>query len=117
MMNKEEINAHLKYYVENNELYIKSFFMGNKISDVKVGSVEGLLHKVKMYDEEYKNLLNEIEHMKSISKDYVDLQQRIDKAIEYINFVAIATNKPKFFEKIKDTIWGEELLEILGGKE
>ena len=42
-------------------------------------------------------------------------QRKIDKAIYYINAVAMKTNSPKFFVKIKDTIWGEELLDILGG--
>ena len=46
--------------------------------------------------------------------DYYDkLHNKIDKAIEYINIVGIKTDKPKYFQMIKDTIWGEELLEIL----
>lgn len=44
---------------------------------------------------------------------YQKVKDRNDKAIEYINIVAMATNKPQYFQKLKETIWGEELLEIL----
>lgn len=56
---------------------------------------------------------NQIEYTFQLEKQNKELHNKIDKAIEYINIVAMATNKPQYFQKIKDTIWGEELLEIL----
>jgi hypothetical protein len=67
------------------------------------------------YDERhgFKSRDDKVISLYKVFEELKELHNKIDKAIEYINIVGIKTDKPKYFQMIKDTIWGEELLEIL----
>ena len=73
-----------------------------------------LRHMNILLDDKFqKELLNIIKDYEKLQQENKELHNKIDKAIEYINIVGIKTDKPKYFQMIKDTIWGEELLDIL----
>ena len=98
-MNKERLNTNIlcggrtsgKTYEQFLKIY--EYAKENGYKEINVTFIEPELYKLQQENKE--------------------LQERIDKAIEYINIVGIKTDKPKYFQMIKDTIWGEELLDIL----
>lgn len=65
----------LEYRIENGSLIIDNYFNNLKIGSINGGSVENILNKCKLYDEEYETLLKENEYMKHIAKDFEQLQQ------------------------------------------
>lgn len=65
----------LEYRIENGSLIIDSYFNDLKIGSIDGGSVENILNKCKLYDEEYETFLKENEYMKHITKDFEQLQQ------------------------------------------
>ncbi len=69
MKNKHE------YRIENGSLVIDNYFNDLKIASINGGSVENILKKCKLYDEEYETFLKENEYMKHIAKDFERLQQ------------------------------------------
>lgn len=69
MINKFE------YRIENGSLIIDNYFNNLKIGSINGGSVENILNKCKLYDEEYETLLKENEYMNHIAKDFEQLQQ------------------------------------------
>lgn len=99
---------HNQYMCEQSRNYHLNYIIENELKP-----------KIKSYEYEIETLKGDFEGQHELTKKYVkenkELHNKIDKAIEYINIVAIATNKPQYFQKIKDTIWGEELLKILKG--
>lgn len=82
----------LEYRIENGALIIDSYFNNFKIGSINGGSVENILNKCKLYDEEYETLLKENEYMIHIAKDFEQLQQEnkqlkeILKNVEYHTF-------------------------------
>ncbi|MCI9585245.1 MAG: hypothetical protein HFH45_01245 [Bacilli bacterium] len=56
----------------------------------------------------------ELDFIEKCNKEKEDLQQRINDAIDYINFLVIFNQIIN--GKFNKTIWGEELLEILKGE-
>ena len=64
----------LEYRIENGSLIIDNYFNGLKIGSINGGSVENILNKCKLYDEEYETFLKENEYMKHIAKDFEQLQ-------------------------------------------
>lgn len=69
----------LEYRIENGSLIIDNYFNNLKIGSINGGSVENILNKCKLYDEEYGTLLKENEYMKHIAKDFEQLQQENKK--------------------------------------
>lgn len=69
----------LEYRIENGSLIIDNYFNNLKIGSINGGSVENILNKCKLYDEEYGILLKENEYMKHIAKDFKQLQQENKK--------------------------------------
>lgn len=69
----------LEYRIENGSLIIDNYFNNLKIGSINGGSVENILNKCKLYDEEYETLLKENEYMKHIAKDFEQLQQENKK--------------------------------------
>lgn len=65
----------LEYRIENGSLIIDNYFNDLKIGSINGGSVENILKKCKLYDEEYETFLKENEYMKHIAKDFERLQQ------------------------------------------
>lgn len=65
----------LEYRIENGSLIIDNYFNDLKIGSINGGSVENILKKCKLYDEEYETFLKENEYMKHIAKDFEQLQQ------------------------------------------
>lgn len=65
----------LEYRIENGSLIIDNYFNNLKIGSINGGSIENILNKCKLYDEEYETLLKENEYMKHIAKDFEQLQQ------------------------------------------
>lgn len=65
----------LEYRIENGSLIIDNYFNDLKIASINGGSVENILKKCKLYDEEYETFLKENEYMKHIAKDFERLQQ------------------------------------------
>lgn len=65
----------LEYRIENGSLIIDSYFNDLIIGSIDGGSVENILNKCKLYDEEYETFLKENEYMKHITKDFEQLQQ------------------------------------------
>ena len=65
----------LEYRIENGSLIIDNYFNNLKIGSINGGSVENILNKCKLYDEEYETLLKENEYMTHIAKDFEQLQQ------------------------------------------
>lgn len=64
-----------EYRIENDSLIIDNYFNNLKIGSINGGSVENILNKCKLYDEEYETLLKENEYMIHIAKDFEQLQQ------------------------------------------
>lgn len=73
------MNYKLEYRIENGSLIIDNYFNNLKIGSINGGSVENILNKCKLYDEEYETLLKENEYMKHIAKDFEQLQQENKK--------------------------------------
>ena len=76
----------LEYRIENGSLIIDNYFNDLKIASINGGSVENILKKCKLYDEEYETFLKENEYMKHIAKDFerlelTDLQQEVRQAV------------------------------------
>ena len=69
------MKCELKYRIENGSLIIDNYFNNLKIGSINGGSVENILNKCKLYDEEYETLLKENEYMTHIAKDFEQLQQ------------------------------------------
>lgn len=69
----------LEYRIKNGSLIIDNYFNNLKIGSINGGSVENILNKCKLYDEEYGTLLKENEYMKHIAKDFEQLQQENKK--------------------------------------
>ena len=69
----------LEYRIENGSLIIDNYFNNLKIGSINGGSVENILNKCKLFDEEYGTLLKENEYMKHIAKDFEQLQQENKK--------------------------------------
>lgn len=69
----------LEYRIENGSLIIDNYFNNLKIGSINGGSVESILNKCKLYDEEYETLLKENEYMTHIAKDFEQLQQENKK--------------------------------------
>lgn len=65
----------LEYRIEDGSLIIDNYFNDLKIASINGGSVENILKKCKLYDEEYETFLKENEYMKHIAKDFERLQQ------------------------------------------
>ena len=76
MKNKHE------YRIENGSLVIDNYFNDLKIASINGGSVENILKKCKLYDEEYETFLKENEYMKHIAKDIERLQQENKQLID-----------------------------------
>ena len=73
------MNNELIYQVdEKNHLIVKHIFNNVEIGTVDGGNIEEILHKVKMYDEEYDNLFNQNKLMQEIAKDYEEKDKQID---------------------------------------
>ena len=89
----------LEYRIENGSLIIDNYFNNLKIGSINGGSVENILNKCKLYDEEYGTLLKENEYMKHITKDFEQLQQKnnqlklINKEHQQINGELRQANK------------------------
>ena len=89
----------LEYRIENGSLIIDNYFNNLKIGSINGGSVENILNKCKLYDEEYGTLLKENEYMKHIAKDFEQLQQKnnqlklINKEHQQINGELRQANK------------------------
>lgn len=99
----------LEYRIENGSLIIDNYFNDLKIASINGGSVENILKKCKLYDEEYETLLKENEYMIHIAKDFEQLQQEnkqlkevINKAIEKINDYKIYCEENKGFTEYTD---------------
>lgn len=75
----------LEYRIENGSLIIDNYFNNLKIGSINGGSVENILNKCKLYDEEYETLLKENEYMKHIAKDFEQLQQENKKLKMIVN--------------------------------
>jgi len=74
------MNNELIYQVdEKKHLIVKHLFNNVEIGTVDGGDIEEILHKVKMYDEEYDNLFNQNELMQEIAKDYEEKDNQITK--------------------------------------
>lgn len=65
----------LEYRIEDGSLIIDNYFNDLKIASINGGSVENILRKCKLYDEEYETFLKENEYMKNIAKDFEQLKQ------------------------------------------
>lgn len=103
MKNKSE------YRIEDGSLIIDNYFNDLKIASINGGSVENILKKCKLYDEEYETFLKENEYMKNIAKDFEQLKQKnkqlkevINKAIEKINDYKIYCEENKGFTEYTD---------------
>lgn len=89
----------LEYRIENGSLIIDNYFNNLKMGSINGGSVENILNKCKLYDEEYGTLLKENEYMKHIAKDFEQLQQEnnqlrlINKEHQQINGQLRQANK------------------------
>lgn len=89
----------LEYRIENGSLIIDNYFNNLKMGSINGGSVENILNKCKLYDEEYGTLLKENEYMKHIAKDFEQLQQEnnqlrlINKEHQQINGELRQANK------------------------
>lgn len=99
----------LEYRIENGSLIIDNYFNDLKIASINGGSVENILKKCKLYDEEYETFLKENEYMKNIAKDFEQLKQKnkqlkevINKAIEKINDYKIYCEENKGFTEYTD---------------
>lgn len=66
-------------------LILDTYFMGNVISSVDIGSIDLLMEKIKLYDTEYSHLLKQNEYIKSIANDYEKLTSVLDEIREVIN--------------------------------
>lgn len=97
MMNKEEIQEIL-----------------NKLSNRKQETLLQGLRECQLKNIEHVFITKE-EYIDKVLNYIEDLQQRINDAMDYINFLVIFNKNIN--GKFNETIWGEELLEILGGKE
>ena len=74
------MNNELIYQVdEKNHLIVKHLFNNVEIGTVDGGNIEEILHKVKMYDEEYDNLFNQNKLMQEIAKDYEEKDKQIQE--------------------------------------
>ena len=74
-MNNEivyEIDAH-------NHLVLKSKFNGLEVATIDGGDIEEILHKVKMYNEEYDTLFSQNNLMQQIAKDYEQKEEQLDQ--------------------------------------
>lgn len=99
----------LEYRIENGSLIIDNYFNDLTIASINGGSVENILKKCKLYDEEYETFLKENEYMKNIAKDFEQLKQKnkqlkevINKAIEEINDYKIYCEENKGFTEYTD---------------
>lgn len=75
----------LEYRIENGSLIIDNYFNDLKIASINGGSVENILKKCKLYDEEYETFLKENEYMKNIAKDFERLQQENEQLKEKLD--------------------------------
>lgn len=72
--------------IDNSEhLIMISYFMNQEISNIDCGKVDEILYKVKMYDEEFKNLFTQNQKMKKIQKQLdKNSQQEKENLINYL---------------------------------
>lgn len=69
----------IKYEIdENNHLILKSIYNNMVIGTIDSGDIEEILNKVKLFDEEYNNLIKQNDLMKEIQEDYNAKNQIID---------------------------------------
>ena len=96
---KNKLEYRIEYRIENGSLIIDNYFNNLKMGSINGGSVENILNKCKLYDEEYGTLLKENEYMKHIAKDFEQLQQEnnqlklINKEHQQINGELRQANK------------------------
>lgn len=83
----------LEYRIENGSLIIDNYFNNLKIGSINGGSVENILNKCKLYDEEYETLLKENEYMKHIAKDFEQLQQENKQLQERMEYLERSNNR------------------------
>ena len=86
-----------------------------------IGTREGFIFYTTNFRKDFDTKMHMLGRLEQENKDLhqelTKYKERNEKAIQYLNIVAMKTDKPNFFTKLKDTIWGEELLEILEDKE
>lgn len=83
----------LEYRIENGSLIIDNYFNNLKIGSINGGSIENILNKCKLYDEEYETLLKENEYMKHIAKDFEQLQQENKQLQERMEYLERSNNR------------------------
>lgn len=115
-----------EYRIEDGSLIIDNYFNNLKIGSINCGSVENILNKCKLYDEEYETLLKENEYMIHIAKDFEQLQQEnkqlkdnwsklkkylhnVDVVIDYNeNFDGHFINYDELIDKMKELEQGSD---------
>lgn len=115
-----------EYRIEDGSLIIDNYFNNLKIGSINCGSVENILNKCKLYDEEYETLLKENEYMIHMAKDFEQLQQEnkqlkdnwsklkkylhnVDVVIDYNeNFDGHFINYDELIDKMKELEQGSD---------
>lgn len=94
-----------EYRIEDGSLIIDNYFNNLKIGSINCGSVENILNKCKLYDEEYETLLKENEYMIHIAKDFEQLQQENKQLKDKIPYI-IQNNACRYIsiEKCKNKV-------------
>ena len=72
----------VKHY-DKYHLKLKLYYYGQKVAETDVGIIDDILEKVKLYEEEYNNLIAQNNIIKKIQNDFIKTQNLIDKTTNY----------------------------------